>query len=411
MSTQVLDPGKSTDEISIIDDDDLDHGPGVAGGPPDDRKARRPRRRRRRRIVLLVMLVLLSPIGYSYYRALRYPGSAGVGLRTVEWVRDHGGGGLVDNIEVWYYMRQHPPTTGLPSGPFPLRPTAAETTLVHEAQRTGHLATLHPGITPTMRGEAQWKPGPSTPGHGPGIYTTWFRPDPAHPTLMAGVISIDQTAARLDLVAGTKQPGGGPWPGTSQVPANAQSTTWAAFNSGFLIQSSHGGFWIDGHLSRSLLDGRASLVIDRNGRASVGTWGKDLKMGPQVHAVRQNLTLIVDGAKPVSGLVHNWGGAWGSRKSQLEWVWRSGVGIDRQGHLIYVAGNHFTLQTLADSLVQAGAVKGMQLDIHNEMVSANLFTPAAHGVSARKLLPGMPRPARRYLQADQRDFFTVTARP
>ena len=55
----------------------------------------------------------------------------------------------------------------------------------------------------------------------------------------------------------------------------------------------------------------------------------------------------------------------------------------------------------------------MELDIHYDMVTANLFTPAApppRPDDATKLLPSMPRPATRYLQPDQRDFFTVTLR-
>ncbi|HEY4377241.1 MAG TPA: hypothetical protein VGM93_08780, partial [Acidimicrobiales bacterium] len=151
----------------------------------------------------------------------------------------------------------------------------------------------------------------------------------------------------------------------------------------------------------------------------LGRWGYGgLHMSPAVHAVRQNLDLIVDHGQPASGLVHNWHARWGSRKSQLEYVWRSAVGIDAHGRLLYVGGNMLTLQVLANALVQAGAVRGMELDIHEDMVSANLFTPAhgataaQHGgVTAEKLLPHMPRTARRYLQPDQRDFFTVTARP
>ena len=85
----------------------------------------------------------------------------------------------------------------------------------------------------------------------------------------------------------------------------------------------------------------------------------------------------------------------------------------RQGHLIYIAGNSFTPSTLAKALVEAHAVRGMQLDIHNDMVTANLFAPQRlHPglIHATKLLPSMPRPATRYLQPDQRDFFTVVLR-
>ena len=77
------------------------------------------------------------------------------------------------------------------------------------------------------------------------------------------------------------------------------------------------------------------------------------------------------------------------------------------GDLVYVGGNHLTLAVLADTLVRAGAVTAMELDIHKDMVTFNLFShdPALTG---HKLLPDMTRPASRYLTPDWRDFFVVT---
>ena len=106
----------------------------------------------------------------------------------------------------------------------------------------------------------------------------------------------------------------------------------------------------------------------------------------------------------VKGLTRNTDFRWGTHRSQLEYVWRSALGISAQGHLIYIAGNYFTPSTLAKALVEAHAVRGMQLDIHNDMVTANLFTPQRlHPgvIHATKLLPSMPRPATRYLQPDR----------
>jgi hypothetical protein len=73
-----------------------------------------PRRRRRRRwAALVVILLLLIPVT-SYVRALTYPGNASFSVRSVEWVRDHLGGGIVDAIENWRYSRQAPPAVGMP---------------------------------------------------------------------------------------------------------------------------------------------------------------------------------------------------------------------------------------------------------------------------------------------------------
>ena len=127
---------------------------------------------------------------------------------------------------------------------------------------------------------------------------------------------------------------------------------------------------------------QASVVIiaRRNGLPSASGAGTST-CRTNVWAVRQNLALIVDHGRAVKGLTRNTHFRWGTRKSQLEYVWRSGVGVDAQGRLIYIAGNNFTLTTLAKAFVQAHAVRAMELDIHNDMVTANLFTPLANGTS------------------------------
>ncbi|MDQ1632217.1 MAG: hypothetical protein QOC80_2189 [Frankiaceae bacterium] len=62
------------------------------------------------------------------------------------------------------------------------------------------------------------------------------------------------------------------------------------------------------------------------------------------------------------------------------------------------------------ALAHAGAVVGMQLDIHAALVTFNAFSPGPRGPAGEKLVPAMSRPANRYLAADQRDFFAVLAR-
>ncbi len=155
------------------------------------------------------------------------------------------------------------------------------------------------------------------------------------------------------------------------------------------------------------------MVIHADGTADVASWGRDATMASDVVSVRQNLSLIVDAGRPVDGLMSNPDGLWGSRKSQLQYTSRSGLGVDAQGRLLYAAGRDMSLGQLASALSDAGAVRAMQLDIHNQMVSFSYYRPdpgSARGVSASKLISGMQRDATRYLDADQRDFFAVQAR-
>jgi hypothetical protein len=194
------------------------------------------------------------------------------------------------------------------------------------------------------------------------------------------------------------------------VPAGDVADLVATFNSGFKMVDITGGFYLDGRTARTLKNGQASLVIDRAGRASIGAWGRDVRMTPDVVAVRQNLDLIVDGGTPVAGLAGNAAGRWGTPRNQYQYTWRSGAGLDAAGNLVYVAGDKMNLTTLATAMADAGIVRGMQLDIHTGMASFSSWRPSATGIGhPTKLLPAMTRSAYRYLAADQRDFFYLTA--
>jgi hypothetical protein len=153
------------------------------------------------------------------------------------------------------------------------------------------------------------------------------------------------------------------------------------------------------------------VVIRADGSATVGEWGRDATLTSDVVAVRQNLDLVVDQGVPVAALADNTSGRWGSTHNQVQYTWRSGLGVDAAGDLIYVGGGGMNVTTLAAALVQAGAVRGMQLDIHSEMVDFLTYPVGAdHVAYGVKLLPNMAGGANRYLLPDQRDFFAVTTR-
>lgn len=90
-------------------------------------------------------------------------------------------------------------------------------------------------------------------------------------------------------------------------------------------------------------------------------------------------------------------------------VWRSGVGVDARGNILYAAADAQTAQSLAQILQHAGAVRAMELDINYEWTTFN-FYGSWNAVNAQKLLPDMTRDATRYLTPDDRDFFAVYAK-
>jgi hypothetical protein len=218
---------------------------------------------------------------------------------------------------------------------------------------------------------------------------------------------------RAALYAGVQLPGG-TWANEAPVPLASRPSLVAAFNSGFKLAGSRGGYYAEGKVVRPLVNGAASLVIDSVGRPTVGVWGRDVSMGPTVASVRQNLSLIVDNAAPVAGLDTNANRLWGGTLGNKVLVWRSGVGVTHDGALVYAAGNGLSVSSLARVLAAAGAVRGMELDINSEWTrffsydSPDPSQPSA--VVGVKLVPDMRSSPNLYLEAETRDFIALFVR-
>ena len=190
-------------------------------------------------------------------------------------------------------------------------------------------------------------------------------------------------------------------------PAALRGALLATFNSGFKLEDSGGGFVAFGHVYAPLKDGLATLVRLRDGTADVRAWSGGPDPGPGVEFARQNLPLIVDHGQLNPNL--NDGPQWGATLGNAVRVWRSGVGVDARGNLIYAAADIQTATSLAQILQRAGAVRAMELDINYEWVTFNYYASSG-AVGPSKLLSGMSRDPARYLSPDDRDFFAVFAR-
>ena len=372
----------------------------TADSPPHRPLRRHPRRRRRLLITAGITAAVLAAPAVSYVQALTYPGSAPFATRSVEWVRDNGGGRVVDAAENWWYARH------VPAGQTPT--VRAGTGSTHVVRTVQVAPPVILGV-PQVVGEDQWIPGRSGADGNPALWTTFFRPDAAHPEVIAGAAWI-KAGAVAHLVAGTTQPDRGSWPGNARVATTDVPNLLATFNSGFKFKDTPGGFLLQGRSSRPLVDGLATAVIDARGHLDVGRLGSDVTVGPTTLAARQNLQMVVEGGRPVPGLADDAHGAWGTSKNQKQFTWRSGLGVDARGDTVYVAGNGLDLVHLTDALVTAGAVRAMELDMHHGMASFASWQPTdgSGTPTPTKLLPDMSRPADRYLEPDQRDFFYLT---
>ena len=67
---------------------------------------------RLRRVALVAALVALIPAAFSYLGAVNGPSNSSLGIRTVEWLRDHGAAGLVAQVESIYYSLTAPAKGG-----------------------------------------------------------------------------------------------------------------------------------------------------------------------------------------------------------------------------------------------------------------------------------------------------------
>ena len=396
------------------------------------KEAREHANRKRRRWVTIavvgVLLLALIPIGKDYVDALRAPGTDAMGARTVEWMREHGFGPMVNSVERWWYTKNAPKVGGtldklpksqavqsaavgrIPSDMALLVGSVKETLL----PKTPPPLKMAPFVDTPLSGEGEWSPtGRSVLGT-PGVYTAFMRPDPIHTSLVAGFMWMDPKLLKAVHVPGLKEPAGAPQKYGAQIPNELRASTVAAFNSAFRLDDARGGFWDEGTEVRPLVNGQASLVIDKDGSANVVAWGRDRQLDQNVAQVRQNLALVVDNGQSAAGLDSEATTKWGATVGNQVLVWRSGIGVDKNGGLIYIAGPGLSVNQLAELFLRAGAVRAMELDINSDWTTAYIYeqtdpgNPAA--IFGEKLLPDMKRNGDRYLVPGERDFVTMVAR-
>ena len=287
------------------------------------------------------------------------------------------------------------------------------TTTVLSPAATGPTTTIPGSVLPTPGDPGTWTIGSWVPAGrpvagSPAVETNGLRHSPGGATI--AVARMDTARLRAAFY-----PGSGP--GQSAVPSNLWPAVVATFNSGFKMNQSRGGWYLNGATPVPLRDGAASLVIFADGSATVGQWGRDVRMAANVVAVRQNLVLMVDGGRPVPGLTgpsSSLQAGWGYTLGGGIATWRSAVGVDTSGRLLYVAGPALDPVTLAWGLAAAGATRAMELDINPAWPSFSTFVDGPAGPASpvgTKLLPGMSGSPDHFLRgAGGRDFFAVFAR-
>ena len=362
--------------------------------------------RRLRRIVLLATAICLAPAAISYIGDVTEPHSVRFGVASVEWMRAHGGNGIVSQIEDWYYTLTAPSKGGPPLKSLPRNGVVASAHPPPESQPY-RPPRIKPPIHPTLPGEGVWRPAAAHAGARPPVLVTTFRSDPEYPQFVAGVAWVDSKRTQLAYVPGLAEPPEIAHRGPAEIPAARRRDLVATFNGGFPLETSNAGLVMRGETIAPMVNGIATLVEYRDGRIDIVRWEHGAKPSPHVWFAKQNLPPIVYEGRLNPNLSD--GPEWGATVNNAVRVWRSGIGVDRRGNLIYAVANYQTVGSLAEILKRAGAVRALELDINEDWVSfIGYRRPGAR--EPAQLLPDIYRPADRYLTPDERDFFAVYAK-
>ncbi|HWA53105.1 MAG TPA: phosphodiester glycosidase family protein [Solirubrobacterales bacterium] len=367
-----------------------------------------PLRRRARRIVVFAASICLVPAAVSYVAAMGEKHNVGLGVSSVEWLRRNGGNSLVSEVENAYYTLNAPAKGGPPLKALPNVGVANADAEAGSAAAPYRPPNVKPLIHPALPGEGVWKKAGAGAGARPPVLLTTFRSDPEYPQLIAGVAWLDSAQTKLAYVPGLDEP---PEPlphrGPGEVPPGSRPRLVATFNGGFPLETSNAGLVYRGKVVEAMVNGIATVVEYRDGRVDVVRWHQGPGAPADVWFAKQNLPPIIYEGKLNPNLSD--GPEWGETVNNATRVWRSGLGVDARGNLLYAAANDQTVESLAQILRRAGAVRALELDINEDWTSFISYRgPGA--ASPSNLLPEMFRPAERYLTPDERDFFAVYVR-
>ena len=177
-------------------------------------------------------------------------------------------------------------------------------------------------------------------------------------------------------------------------PRSTAASSWTAAG---------GGFYLNGDYHGSLVNG------DRVDRVLQERHGQDRRVGPRLH---DELVDRRRAAEPEAArrprqdrgrtLNQNVETNFGATLGGGYYVWRSGLGITKDGRIVYVYGPALNVQDLADLLQRAGAVEGMQMDINPDWMKFDYYQ--------RQQPPGRPDAGYRCCRPSSRAL-TRTTRP
>jgi hypothetical protein len=368
-------------------------------------------------VLSLVVLIFIGIVGYSVGGYLTRPGNDSVSQRVAEWARDHHLNALVTWLEKEQYLHNQPTKGGTIKGGLPpIKPdtqptTKANPTIAHSALPEKPILLAGTGLP----SEGVWKTVVVNKGL-PAVQLTYVRPDDVHTSYYAALMWLDPKllSGRLHEGIPSGDPGGS-WSTPPYITPELAKTVAVAFPGGFRTANipvgNRGGYYDDGKVAEPLRDGAASLVIYQNGTATVGQWGRDVAMSPQVKSVRQNLDLLVDNGQVDPTCASGSTAKWGYTVGNQFYVPRTAIGVRKDGTLLFVNSPAVSVCSLGQLMKSAGVVRGMELDINYDWSIGYYFTHDGGQVQGHQSRPDQSKGPDHYFSAQSRDFVAFYLRP
>ena len=177
------------------------------------------------------------------------------------------------------------------------------------------------------------------------MLVTTFRPETDYPRNVAYLAWFDHTRTDLAYYPGRYEPPSAAVRGPAMVPESQRRRLLATFNAGFIYSDVNNGSTDNGRVNEPLAQGNATLIGYRDGRVAIKIWHGGPNAGPDVAWSRQSLPPIIWQRRLNPNL--NDSSQWGFTVGNAVRVWRTGVGIDRRGNLIFAAADDMTVTSLA----------------------------------------------------------------
>ena len=235
-------------------------------------------------LIILTFTVSYLP-AYSLFHALSQPTNDSLAAKTAEWARDNHLGFIVTNLEKIQYKLNPVKVGG--------NTKVSKLTNISETNLPISLPTI---VNPPLTLEGKYQSVVSKDNI-PVISVAMLRPDRLHTSYLTSVAYINLNYAKIEQHPGLLDPGNKINWGTLPKISQANNSGYiAAFNSGFRLKDSMGGYYQNNHLLGKMTPNSASFIIYKDGRVAIKKWQASDVITNDISSIRQNIApLILNG--------------------------------------------------------------------------------------------------------------------